>query len=93
MGTSEKSSLRTSENIHSTARVNKPVYLSKHLLATVSSHKYHPFGGCADAPKPLRCSSELGERRIMMWAHSRAPKSHNMAGEAENKLREWTGID
>src|SRR5918997_2025554 len=35
--------------------VNKPVYTSKHPVATVSSHKYHPFRGCIDAHNFLPC--------------------------------------
>jgi hypothetical protein len=36
--------------------VNRAAHAAKHQLASVSSGKYSPFGGCAVAPKPLRCN-------------------------------------
>jgi uncharacterized membrane protein YdbT with pleckstrin-like domain len=35
--------------------MNRTVYLSKHPVATVGRHKYHPFGGYPNAHNPLPC--------------------------------------
>ena len=62
-------------------------------MTFVNSNKYPPFGGCADANKPLRFSLQGSAAEDNVLGTITEPRKRpSMAGESENRLRERVGL-